>query len=246
MLAFGSSQLTESDFRALGRLGEASLPVTDGLLLSTDRFAIDEEVAGLEATQRRRLLDLLGLFGVRVSCGLLRDGIVRTAADLALELRERSGIDELRALLSTQFAARSHLLKARVALATLNRLAHELPLADGVAFASELERVEADSHELTELRLLVALRSGGVRLGEDETAEVERLVERSGSQIRQRLGLDADVGDDELRQVVTASVERWRRRAERPLARRENVEASTVVLRTYEGMLLELQPAPVG
>jgi hypothetical protein len=246
MLAFGSSQLTESDFRAVGRLAEAGQPVTDELLLSTDRFAMDDEVAGLEAVERRRLLDLLGLFGVRIACGLLRDGVVRTGPGLAVALRARSGIDELRALLATQFAARSDLLKARVALATLNRLVHEVPLASGASFESELERVEADSHELTELRLLVAVRTGRVGLGDEEIAEVERLVERSGAPITERLGLAADVGDDELRRVVTSSVERWRRRAEHPLAPRDTVDAASVVLRTYEGILLELEPAPVG
>jgi hypothetical protein len=138
------------------------------------------------------------------------------------------------------------LLKARVALATLNRLVHEVPLASGASFESELERVEADSHELTELRLLVAVRTGRVGLGDEEIAEVERLVERSGAPITERLGLAADVGDDELRRVVTSSVERWRRRAEHPLAPRDTVDAASVVLRTYEGILLELEPAPVG
>jgi len=77
-------------------------------------------------------------------------------------------------------------------------------------------------------------------------AEVERLVERSGAPITERLGLAADVGDDELRRLVTSSVERWRRRAEHPLAPRDTVDAASVVLRTYEGILLELEPAPVG
>ena len=246
MLAYGSSQLTEVDFRALRRLAAADSAVTDDLLLSTDRFAGDETVAGLEPTERHRLLDLLGLFGVRLAHDLLRRGSVRTAADLAIELRSESGIDELRALLSTQFAARSHLLKARVALASLNQLVHELSPTDGIAFATELERVETDSHELSELRLLVALRSGGVELRDDESAEVEMLIERSGSPVGARLGLDPEAGADDLRAVVTARIHRWRRRAEHPLARRETVEAAAVVLRTYEGMLLDLEPAPVA
>ena len=75
---------------------------------------------------------------------------------------------------------------------------------------------------------------------------MERLVERSGSELPERLGLDPDVGDDEVRHRVTASIERWRRRAEHPLATRETVEAASVVSRTYEGILLELEPAPVG
>jgi hypothetical protein len=148
----------------------------------------------------------------------------------------------LRRLLATQFSGRAQLLKARAALATLDRLVHEVPPGDGGALAASVEEVEAGAHELTELRLLVALRRGGVRLRDDESVEVERLVERSGRPAAERLGLDADAADDgaSVTDAIVAAVERWRRRAEHPLADPSVVAAAQVVQRSYEGMLVDV------
>jgi hypothetical protein len=215
----------------------------DDLLLSTDRFVSEHhDGGGVAAEDRRRLLDRLGLFGVRLGRALIRDGRVASSQELARELRARSGIDELRTLLATQFAARSHVLKARVGLAALDRLTRRFPLDDGGAFAADLERAEAGAHELAEVRLLVAVRTGGVELPEDEAAEVERLVERAGLPVVDRLGLDAHSPEDLVRETVQRRVEHWRRRAGHPFAARATVDAAEIVMRSYEGMLLELSP----
>ena len=240
LLAFGSSQITEDDYRALGRLAEAPAELADELLLSTDRFAVETAAADLTVEQRRLLLARLGLYGVRVARELLQTGRAPTSEALALELRRRSGVDELRALLTTQFAARAHLLKARVALSVLDRLTRRFPLADDGAFVADLERVEADTHELAELRLLLSMRTGGVALHDDEVVEIERLVERAGARATERIGLGDGATDDDVRAEIGTRVERWRRRAEHPLAERSTVDAATVVLRSYEGMRFEL------
>jgi len=241
LLALGASRMTESDFQGLRRLADADERVAEALLLSTDRFtAQDQDATPLAVEDRRRLLDRLGLFGVRLSRALLRERTVSTSQDLAHELRRRSGIDELRSLLATQFAARGHVLKSRVALAVLDRLTRRFPLDDGDAFAAELERVEADAHELAEVRLLVAVRTGGVEFHDDEVAEVERLVERAGLPVVERLGLDAETPEEEVSNAVRSRVEHWRRRASHPLAPRATVDAAEIAMRSYEGMLLDL------
>jgi len=243
LLALGAAQLTESDFRALGRLAEADERVADDLLLSADRFAArNHDLAGVAFDDRRRLLELVGLFGVRLSRALLRERTVTTSRELAAELRRRSGIHELKSLLATQFAARSHILKARAGLTVLDSLTRRFPPGDGGAFAAELERVEADAHELAEVRLLVALRTGGIELRDDEVAEVERLVERSGLPPVERLGLDAGTSAADVRQALQGRVEHWRRRAEHPFASRVVIDAAGIVMRSYEGMLFELAP----
>jgi hypothetical protein len=244
LLALASSQVTESDFQALGRLAEADARAVDDLLLSADRFCSDSKNGvGVTAEVRRALLDKLGLFGVRLSHALLRERAVSSSQDLAVELRRHSGIDQLRSLLATQFAARSDVLKARVGLAVLDRLTRRFPPDDGEAFAAELERVEADAHELAEVRLLVALRTGGVELRDDEVTEVERLVEGAGLSVAERLGLDPGSPESDVRRVLAERVEHWRRRGAHPLAPRATVDAADVVVRSYEGMLLAFPPS---
>lgn len=247
LLALGASQITESDFHSLRVLAEADRHLIEDLLLSTDRFTAEErDPAGVTVAERRRLLDTLGLFGVRLSHALLLSRAVATSQELASELRGRSGIDELKSLLETQFAARSHVLKARAGLAVLDALSRRFPLGDGGAFAAQLERVEADAHELAEVRLLVALRTGGVVLHDDEVVEVEHLVEHAGMSPVERLGLDPGTPEDEVREALKGRVKRWRQRAEHPLAARATFDAAGIVMRSYEGMLLELTGAGPG
>ncbi|MGQ0805401.1 MAG: dynamin family protein [Actinomycetota bacterium] len=239
LLAEGSTLLTEAEFRALGRLAEVDDATAEEVLVSTDRFAGRPAQVDLATEEREHLLELLGLFGVRLARDLLRRGEVRNAPDLATALTRRSGLDELRRVLATQFASRAELLKARAALGVLDRVLRAEPPSDGGVLAGAVEEVEANAHELAELRLLVALRSGAVELPEDEAGEVERLIERTALPTTQRLELAPEADRTEVEHAVMVAIERWRRRAEHPLAPPEVVAAAQVVQRSYEGMLLE-------
>jgi Dynamin family len=239
LLAEGSGRLSEIEFRALGRLAEAPDDLVDEVLVSVDRFAGRPVPVDLAMEERQHLLDLLGLFGVRLARHLLRTGAVRTAAELAAELRVRSGLDDLREALATQFSARAGLLKSRAGLATLTRLLQDHPPDDGGVLATAVEEVESGTHELAELRLLLLVRSGGLELTDDENSEVERLIEGAGLAPAARLGLAPDAGPTEVHDVVATSVEQWRRRAEHPLAPPDLVAAAQVVMRSYEGLLVD-------
>ena len=237
LLAEGSTRLTQVEYAALGRLAEADDHAAEEVLLSADRFTDRPAALDLAVEERRHLLALLGLFGVRLSRDLLRRGAVSTAPQLATALRQASGLDDLRDVLATQFTARAGLLKARAALSALTRLLRDQPPGDGGVLSAAVEAVDAGTHELAELRLLVALRGGGVELHDDETAEVERLVGRAGLSPAERLDLDPTAGAGEVEREIVASVDRWRRRAEHPLADPGAVAAANVVVRSYEGML---------
>jgi hypothetical protein len=239
LLAEGASLLTEAEFRALGRLAEADDDAADDVLLSVDRFARRPARLDLADEEREHLLAQLGLFGVRTARDLLRRDEAHSANELATALRAHSGLDDLREVLATQFAARADLLKARAVLAALDHLLRSTPPDDRGALASSVERVEADAHELAELRLLLAVRRGGIALGEEEQVEVDRLVARSGLPARQRLDLDPAAEAGAVTAAVADAVERWRRRAEQPLAEPGLVAAAQVVVRSYEGMLAE-------
>ncbi len=237
LLAEGSTRLTQVEFQALGRLASADDETAEEVLLSADRFTGRPAALDLAVEERRHLLALLGLFGVRLSRDLLRRGEVTTAPQLATALRRASGLEDLRQVLATQFTARAELLKARAAMGALARLLRDHPPGDGGVLSAAVEAMDAGTHELAELRLLVAVRGGGVDLRDDETAEVERLVGRAGLPVAERLDLDPAADAGEVQRAVVASVDRWRRRAEHPLADPSAVAAANVVVRSYEGML---------
>jgi predicted GTPase len=233
LAAEAGATLREDEYRALATLATRPRAEIDALLLSTDRFVADVD-CGVTQIEREMLLARLGVFGVRLSISLIRLGAAPTATVLAGELTNRSGIAALRTILSTVFAERRDVLKARVALAGIDAALGCLPLERFERFRIDLERIEASTHEFAEVHLLNAVRAGDIRLRPAELEEVERLLGRIGGPARERLGLD-DAAD--IRAALVDGVDRWRRRAEHPMSSLDLSRAAHAIARTYEGLL---------
>jgi hypothetical protein len=237
LLGQAGSALRERDFAALLALAAAGADASE-LMLSADRFAAEVAAAPVPAQVRAELLALLGLSGVRLSVALLRTGAVRDSAELAQELRRRSGLDELRSTLLSQFTRRRDLLKAQAALRVLERLLATRPPPDAAVLHVRVEAILAGAHELTELRLFNDLRSGEVELAdEDMLHAAEALLGAAGDDPRARLRLPADAPGDAVRPALLAALGRWRRYSESPAANAAARRAAAVLRRSCEGML---------
>ena len=240
LLAQSGSSLRESEYRSIALLTQAPAEEVDRLLLSADRFGRDSLSVGVTPIERQNLLDRLGLFGVRLAVSLVRDGQVRTSTELSEALVARSGLDHLRAVLRSQFAARRDVLKARSAMLGLQALLRRHPVAGGEAIAGELERVSSAAHELTEIRLLNALRAGSIDVKPDEAEAMERLLGAHGTSIPARLGLPDSATVDDQRAAMLEALGRWQRRAENPLSSREVADAARELVRTCSGIYVRL------
>jgi hypothetical protein len=239
LLGEAAATLREDEFRAIGRVAELNEEERESLLLSADRFRHRRTSALLAEAERVYLVERLGLFGVRVAVELVRQG-VSSAPRLAAELAERSGVPELRRVLTVRLAARTDLLKARAGLLAMQALLARAP--EGVAdkLEGEVERVIAGAHELLELSTLNALWSGVAGVNDDWTEEAERLLGGRGPDPATRLALPADAEPDALRSELTAAHSRWTRRAAHPLTSRPAAATAQVVVRSCEGMLAAL------
>jgi hypothetical protein len=249
LVALSGRTLRQDEFLALRALAALPSEVTDGLLLSADRFVtppdslrdrLPADAPG--ADTRRALLARLGVFGVRTALAALRDH-APDAARLATELVAASGLDELRDVLATQFGERRDLLKARSALLAVELVLEREPRPAAAALRAEVERVFASAHEFAELRLLAALRARSVPLPAEARDEAERLIGGTGSRAAARLGLDPDADAAACRAAVTDALGRWRRRAASPMLDRATADACGVVVRSCEGMLVALTTA---
>jgi len=209
-----------------------------GLLAQTGRTLKHAEFATLRdlAAGPRELLDRLGLYGVRLSVALIRQG-AGDAAALATELVARSGLLELQEVLQTQFTERRDLLKARSALAALESLLRRDVPERTAPLSREVERILAGAHEFSELRLLSALRSGAVRLPDAMVEEAERLLGDRGAAPATRLGLPGGADPGLLRHTGVRALQRWQGHAENPMLGRAEADACRVVVRTCEGLL---------
>jgi hypothetical protein len=240
LLAQSGATLREAEYKALDAIAGASKDESDALFLSADRFVQGVTSIPLSSMEREHLLDRLGMFGVRLSVALIRQGAAPNATTLSTELVRRSGLVELREVLLSQFAQRRDVLKARSALLALESVLHEHPLPGSNALATELERITAGAHEFAEIRLLNALRAGSVKVKAQEAAEMERLLGAEGNPLHTRLDLPPDADVSEVRRALQNAIGRWQRRAESPMSSREVADAARVLIRTCEGLLVSV------
>ena len=240
LLAQSGATLREAEYKALDSIASAPRDDAEALFLSADRFVQAETSIPLTSMEREHLLDRFGLFGVRLAVALIRQGAAATATALSTELVRRSGLVELREVLLSQFAQRRDVLKARSALLALESVLHEHPVPDRDVLASELERITSAAHEFAEIRLLNALRAGGVKVKAQEASEMERVLGADGGGLHTRLDLSPEADLSEIRRALQNAIGRWQRRAESPMSSREVADAARVLIRTCEGMLVTL------
>jgi len=227
LLGAAGATLREDEFRVLATV--ARLPMDDvvELLLTADRFADS-------GADRSRVLGRLGLFGVRLSVRLIREGKVADSGALARALTEHSGIDRLREVFAAQFVGRSGVLKARSALAVLDEC-----IQPGSELAAEAERIRASAHEFVELRLLHQLRSGRLPGTDEQLAEMDLLLGGAGGAAHARLGLPAGAPAERIAAGAREALARWQNIAEHPFSTRDLKTAARAVARSCEGILAD-------
>ncbi|TQM38748.1 dynamin family protein [Pseudonocardia cypriaca] len=239
LLAVTGRTMRQDEFAALTKLAALPPEQLDALLLTVDRFVTSDDGTELPTATRAKLLERFGMFGLRLSTTLIRQGVADSSA-LAAELVQRSGLVELREVLASQFSQRRDVLKARSALIALDLVLRREPRPTAAPLVVDVERILAGAHEFAELRLLSDLRGRVLRPPKDQAGEAERLIGGDGNAPNQRLGLPPDAARDELRAAALDRLTVWRRRAESPLASRAMANAARVVVRSCEGILAGL------
>jgi len=236
LLGHAAATLREDEYAAVAAIAAAPQDVIGDLLLTADRIALGESSV-VPVDQRARLLDRLGLYGVRLSVELVRTGAVTSSSELSRRLADVCGLDRLREVVTTQFDARARILKARSAVAALREVFQRGGCSDAPALLGRLEQITAGAHEFEEVRILLELRGGELSLDADRAAELDLLMGGSGHDPRARLGLAETTPDEEVRQVAVAALERWQGVERHPLSSRATQIAARAATRTLEGLL---------
>ncbi|HLV58540.1 MAG TPA: dynamin family protein [Natronosporangium sp.] len=241
LLAETAATLTETEHTHLRALAQLTPADANALLLTADRALQGLPDLGLTPEQAGSLLARFGLFGLRLATTLLRHNVATTATQLAAELAERSGINQLREILQTLFFQRRDILKSRSVLSALDTLVRTHPRPGGDRIAARVEQVIASAHPFNELRILSAVRAGWITGKPEVLDELERLIGGEGDEIHRRLHLPPDTDTATLTKAASQALSTWQRRAENPLTSHELALAARVAVRTCEGMLVRLR-----
>ncbi len=244
LLAQAGRTLRQAEYAAIANVADEPRHVTDAMLVSADRFVASDAPVPVPAVTRARLLDRLGLFGVRLSITFVRSGL-RDPTRLAQELVRRSGLDQLRRIVATQFTERSDILKARSALLAIHQVLRCHPRPGTEHLSAGVERILAGAHEFRELALLSALRAGRITFtpfGVDQDRAAERLLGADGPTPSRRLDLGSAATASEIQAGAIDAVKIWRARAASALVDARTADACLVVARSCEGILDRLAP----
>ena len=238
LLAATGRTLRDDEFAALRALSGIPRPELDLFLLSADRFAGGDLPIRMPADTRVALLDRFGVFGIRLCATLIRRG-ADSQATLAAQLAQRSGLSELRESIGRYFLDRTDALRGRSALLGLAMVLRTEPRPQARQLAADAERAVASTHDFAELRLLAALQAGRLTFPNDLAATAERLAGGNGTGIADRLAIDGDATEPEIRNAVYDELGRWRAQAESPLLGAAERAAARTVVRTCEGILAD-------
>lgn len=238
LLAETAQTWREDEAAAVRRIAAEPYNHVARMLLTVDDFlepgASDEPVE-----VRRRLVQRLGMFGLRRLHAEVSDGRVRTATEMAADLAAISGLGAVRGLIEQRFLPRTQALKSRAALAALREVARRLLAAgnpNGGMLEREIERAESAGLDVSALRVAHLVQRGFVAFTPSERAELDRLL-AVGPTAR----LLGDVTD--ARAAARDGAERWRSRGTEPLADPATREVAETMARAYEAAHLALTRA---
>jgi hypothetical protein len=239
LLAHAGRTLAEAELASLATLAAAPRRGLESCLVSADRFAGDGVPVPLDRRLRTALLDRFGLFGVRLATTLIRQGYDGRDA-LSAELVARSGLQELRESIQQSFTDRHDVLKARSAVLALEVVLRMEPRPAARRLVTALEQVVVGAHDFRELRLLAALHGGRTELPDPLASEATRLVGGVGTAVAARLGFDREPSGAELHGAITEALRRWQEQAENHALSKDQRSAARVVVRSCEGMVVQL------
>jgi len=134
--------------------------------------------APVDRPTRRRLLQLLDLYGISEAVQILRAEPSISAGELRRRLLDASGFADLRRRLGEVFRARADGIKASAALASMAALA--VASTDWAERARVHDAIEVllqrpEAHQLRLLEALTLVSSGVVSMPDDLTAEILRV-----------------------------------------------------------------------
>ncbi len=149
LVALRAVTLRHDEFEALAALARVDNEVFQSAMLSAARFTAPQSSLPLPQPTRAALVERFGMFGVRLSVIAILTG-ADTAAELAAELRRRSGLDELLRTIDAVVGQPAQESRCRTALVGLLSL-----LADrddeAARVGSDVRHVLADDHAFIEL-----------------------------------------------------------------------------------------------
>ncbi len=231
LLALRGQTLRQQEFSTLDQLAALPDDLREAILVSPGRFVTTE--LPTSAAARERLLAAFGMVGIRIAISLIRGG-ARDAPALAAELVRHSGLNDLHRTLRARFGSRNRQLKAHSALRTLRSiLLRHHPNATRVIRAAD--RLLADTHPFTELRVLAGLVA--LPVPDRIRNALGQVLGGHGTSATTRLGLPPDITATHTRAAAFHAIQFWRDQLSEPLLDQPTTQSYRAAIRSCEAIM---------
>lgn len=220
------------------------------LLLSEERFCekVYEDIPILTA-DREHIWKKLGQYGVFLAVSSLQNG--RKAEELGKILYEGSGIEDLMKLIKQHFGNRAYLIKLKYVISRIRTRCYVLLNDEGRKnpglcnsleyILSGCEKLEAEEHAFSELKVLQNYYNGRLRIyNSEEIEDFLRITGEGGSHCEARLGMPEGTPIRSLAEVAYKKAQEWNIRANDGLNSRDYEEMARVLARSCEIMYYHL------
>jgi hypothetical protein len=207
-------EFTDADAMLLRRLATAHEDDLRKALFSQDTFETWADCP-LTVPERRRLLALLGSYGILVADQAIRHGTSATATGLLAVFRAKSGIDELIGRFRAELIGPADRLRADAAIGRLLRASYlaDEPAGSAVLASMRSELLWLSRHwQLRQVHLAPALgdlASGQLQLPPESARALELLIK--GNSPANCLGLAASATAAAIGRAADKQVRRWQR-----------------------------------
>lgn len=201
-----------------------------------DRFLADDAV-GLEASERRELAGILGVWGISRAVTAYSAGSTTTRA-IVDHLRSLSNLDELTSAVDGRLTAGASLVRIATCVDQLESIAYRAGAAGETGPAERLQatvaevRSRPDFHRIVEVQTLRRFDPERSRLDDELRQDVIAVLR--GADAGARLGMPDGASAEELKHAAAARAMRWRGIENNARTRRSDQAVAAVLRRSYE------------
>lgn len=250
LMGLSASTLDEQDFSSLKQLSSIDEGILLEMLSSPDFFCDEDYSFGISSTERKRLYDKFGLYGVYILIDSLRRNEDATTYFLSELLRLKSGFGKFFLTVQSHFGNRATLIKSQSILQRiLNEINNAKVVCSGEDYnvVAQVENLIVSTllslHEYKEWEFLSKYYDGKLDIPAEDADEFICLCGEKGYSAAERLGIN-NATPEKLLEKATNRALYWQKQYNiYSVIEPEMAEFYKLLISSYNLLLIEIRNA---
>lgn len=251
LIGLSSSTINAKDYTSLKTLCSVDDSILFEMLSSPDFFFDEEYAVDVKSSERQRLYNKFGLYGIYILIESLRRNEDVGVEFLSEVLKERSGFGKFLLTVQSHFGKRSTLIKSQ---SILQRILNEINRAKQIQIGEQHNAiVQAENlivaallslHEYKEWEYLSKYYDGKLDLTSEEAEEFVALCGERGYSASERLRCDGSKTPPQLIDVATSRALYWQKQYNIfSVIEPEKADFYKLLISSYNLLLIDIQKA---